>query len=72
MVAEFSYRLSQTWDYIDTNLTVAQIFSYRDFWRLSPPVDLLVAGYLGYEAKSAVSNDNQIEQAAQFFGGLPQ
>lgn len=70
-MAEFSYRLQLTWDYVEDHLTVWQINAYRSFWNREPPVDVLAAGYLGFKPKTSVSSDAAIEAVAGYFGGIP-
>ena len=70
LIAEFSYYLKQPWEYVEDHLTMEQVMTYRRFWKINPPVDLLVAGFMGYKAKdegSREANDSHT-QLARFMG----
>jgi hypothetical protein len=39
-----------TWEYIDNHMTVPRLSAMTRYWNQNPPVHVLVAGYIGYEA----------------------
>jgi hypothetical protein len=69
-VAEFSYRLGQTWEYVEDNLTVRQLTAYRNYWHTAPPVDTLAAAWMGFKPPTP-SNEDGLEKVAHLLGGLP-
>lgn len=70
-MAEFSYLLGQSWEYIDNHLTIAQMGAYRKYWKNAPHIDILAAAWMGFKPRTEVDNDAAIEAIAPFFGGLP-
>jgi hypothetical protein len=71
VVAEFSYLLGQSWEYIDDHLTVAKISAYRKYWKNAPHIDALAAAFMGFKPRTEVSNDEALESIAPMFGGIP-
>jgi hypothetical protein len=39
-----------TWEYIDDHMTIPRLSAMTRYWNQNPPVHVLVAGYIGYEA----------------------
>lgn len=70
-MAEFSYLLGQSWEYVENHLTIAQMGAYRKYWNHAPHIDMLAAAWLGFKPKTETSNDEAIESLATLFGGLP-
>lgn len=50
-------RTGWTWEYIDEHMTIARLAEMTAFWKKNPPVDLMVAAYLGIENKPAPKPD---------------
>ncbi|MES2055822.1 MAG: hypothetical protein V4564_07790 [Pseudomonadota bacterium] len=69
IVARVSRRLSRSWDEIEDTLTIDRWQAYEREWRECPPVDELVAHYLGYEKPVDIKQlqaSGQIMDAAAF------
>lgn len=39
-----------TWEYIDNHMTIPRLSAMTRYWNQNPPVHVLVAEYMGYEA----------------------
>lgn len=37
-----------SWEYVDEQMTLPRLYAIWKQWKRSPPVHLMIAGYLGY------------------------
>jgi hypothetical protein len=47
-----------TWEYIDNHMTIPRLSTMTRYWSQNPPVHVLVAEYMGYEAPAVTPAGN--------------
>lgn len=61
-----------TWDYVEWNVDLPRLRSLHKYWRINPPVHVLVAAYMQYKPKEEVSTEEADSQIAMFMAMVPQ
>lgn len=59
-----------TWDYIGDHLDLPRLAALNKYWRLYPPVHLLVAGYLNYHPSEPIAPAAGTDQTAGIMDDL--
>ena len=78
MIIHVSISTGWTLEYVGENLDLPRLKSLNKYWRKYPPLQVLLAAYVGYKEPEKLTSDDgnvvkeQEEAMAEFFANVPQ
>jgi len=60
-----------TWDYVETEIDIPRLLALNEYWRQYPPLQVMVAAFMGYKAppkaSGAVNDPAEVQQLFSMF-----